>query len=289
MDKKVMAGIVTFNPEIERLEINIDVIMPQVSELLVVDNNSKNIKSIENLINRHKNIQIIQNKKNLGIARALNQIGEFANKKDYYAFLTLDQDSVADKELVKKLLLPLQSNEVGMTCPYINRKNDFVPNEALIKKSVAVTSGSMVKTKVWEEIGGFWEYLFIDEVDHEFCYQIKNKGYQIIQVNFVTINHIIGVPFEKTIMGHTFNPTNHSSFRRYYIVRNDIIIKHLYPNEKEPFPDRYLMIFRMAVSILLCEKKKREKIFAMLKGIHDAISWILVNGKTIERRREHLC
>lgn len=38
---KYLAGIVTFNPNIERLDQNIRAIYPQVSHIYIVDNGSK--------------------------------------------------------------------------------------------------------------------------------------------------------------------------------------------------------------------------------------------------------
>ena len=44
------AGIVTFNPDIGRLKENIDAILPQVSELVIVDNGSANVDEVCNMI-----------------------------------------------------------------------------------------------------------------------------------------------------------------------------------------------------------------------------------------------
>lgn len=44
-----IAGIVLFNPEIDRLVDNIEAIYKQVDKLLLVDNDSKNIEDVEKL------------------------------------------------------------------------------------------------------------------------------------------------------------------------------------------------------------------------------------------------
>ena len=266
-----------------RLDLNLQFISKQVERVLIVDNGSKNINDITAL-KKYDNLKIICNKENKGIAAALNQIGDVALSNGDEFFVTFDQDSIADSNLVQELLSAFESDRTGMTCPYIDRKHDFVADNRKKKVKTAITSGSMVKTSVWKEIGGFWEYLFIDEVDHEFCYQIYKKGYTIVQTNSVSIDHIIGQPFSKTILGHHFTPTNHSAFRRYYIARNDLIIQHLYPNEKEPFEHRYIMLFRTGVSIIFCEKQKTKKILAMINGIKDAIIWNCKNKEIDERR-----
>ena len=51
MDKGVYAGIVTYNPKIERLIENINSIYPQVDKVIVYDNGSENIEDIKLLKN----------------------------------------------------------------------------------------------------------------------------------------------------------------------------------------------------------------------------------------------
>ncbi|MBM6810022.1 glycosyltransferase family 2 protein [Faecalitalea cylindroides] len=283
-NEAVLAGIVTYNPDIERLKLNLDAIYNQVSEVTIIDNGSCNTDEIVALTQKYNNIYIVCNKRNKGIAAALNQIGDIAveRKKDY--FLTLDQDSIADDSLIAELYSVFSDIVVGVSCPYINRKNDFIASSGRKKVKVAITSGAMIRTSVWREIGGFWEYLFIDEVDHEFCYQVRRKGYSIFQINTVAINHIIGKPFSKRVLGHQFNPTNHSPFRRYYIARNDVIMQHLFPDEKEPFSNRYQMLLRIVISILLCEEDKFSKIGAIFRGVKDAVAWNIQNKEISERR-----
>ena len=46
---KVLAGIVLYNPDLERLSENVSAIIPQVDILLLVDNKSNNINEIISL------------------------------------------------------------------------------------------------------------------------------------------------------------------------------------------------------------------------------------------------
>jgi len=284
MSNTVLAGIVLYNPDIERLKMNLKAVSGQVSEILLVNNGSENTEQIQKLIQEKNNIYLLDNKKNIGIAAALNEIGDYALQKNIDMFLTLDQDSVICENMVSVLSRILEDEKVGVSCPYIDRKHNFTSENKVYEVETAITSGSLVKTSVWKLIGGFWEYLFIDEVDHEFCYQVRQKGYKIMQTREVSVDHIIGVPFTKTILGHTFHPTNHSPFRRYYIARNDLIMAHLYPKEKSPFPHRKILLFRIAVSILFCESQKSQKLKAIFKGIKDATKWNYKNKNIKERR-----
>lgn len=284
MNEKTVAGIVTFNPDIKRLKENLDNVFNQVEKVIIIDNASENINEIKELKSSYLALEIVQNRKNDGIASALNQIGDFAKNNGYGFFLTLDQDSVPNNELIIELKRCFTDESVGMACPYINRYDDYLFEDKIREAHSCITSGCLVSTKAWDSVGGFWEYLFIDEVDHEFCYHLRANGFRILQTSRTWINHIIGEPSEKRVLGHAFHPTNHSAFRRYYITRNCVLMKLLYPKEIEPFPHRYTMLLRIFVSTLFCEEDKLKKIRAMTRGVKDALLWYKLNGKILMRR-----
>lgn len=283
MDKYFLAGIVTFNPYIPNLTRNIQLLKRQgITDIFIVDNGSDNINEIETTLSDECYIQ--KNNSNMGIAHALNQIGKKAEQDLYTYFFTFDQDSIVSEtfiEKTKEVIASYSQSDIGMICPYINRHNDFIPKSEIEYINCAITSGSLVSTYAWKTINGFWEYLFIDEVDHEFCYRLRRKGFKIIFNQNCCIQHVIGNPDKNSriILGHKFHPTNHSPFRRYYMTRNSILMLYLYPEEKEPFPHRIQMILRIFVSITVCEEEKLRKYKAIAKGIRDACYWILKKGK----------
>ena len=57
----ICAGIVLYNPDIDKLTNNINSIINQVSVVLLQDNGSSNIKEIEELIKQWENVKIIHN------------------------------------------------------------------------------------------------------------------------------------------------------------------------------------------------------------------------------------
>lgn len=275
--KEVLAGIVTYNPDVKVLIQNILCLYKQNTKILVVDNGSSNYREIMAASINYQ-VELILNGRNFGIAAALNTIGEYAFNNNYKWFLTLDQDTIVSENLVNTLLdLSTEHERTGIVAPYINRKGDYVSSYATKKVPVVITSGSLTNTNVWKKIGGFWEFLFIDEVDHDYCYRLNKNGYSIFQTDRVKVDHRIGNQSTKKILFHTFHPTNHSAFRRYFETRNSIIMAHLYPDEKEPFHHRYFMIIRIFISVLCCESDKKNKIRSMLKGINDANKWLINN------------
>jgi rhamnosyltransferase len=87
-----------------------------------------------------------------------------------------------------------------------------------------ITSGNIINLRIWKRIGEFNEQLFIDEVDHEFCYRLRNQGYNIIQIHTCRMYHSLGIN-KRTLFSHH---CQHEGIRLYYIMRNLQFIKKQY-------------------------------------------------------------
>ncbi|MFR2769323.1 MAG: glycosyltransferase [Thomasclavelia sp.] len=70
---------------------NINAIYNQVDNVIIVDNNSKNIAEIEQIVLNYLHICLIKSKCNEGIATALNKMMKKAKELHYTWCLTLDQ------------------------------------------------------------------------------------------------------------------------------------------------------------------------------------------------------
>lgn len=97
---RIYAGIVSYNPDLLRLKENISSIQQQVP-VIVFDNGSRNIIAIQKLISDFSEVQLIRSKKNIGIAAALNQLMQWGYENKFDWMLSLDQDSVCEKNFVK--------------------------------------------------------------------------------------------------------------------------------------------------------------------------------------------
>lgn len=86
----IVAGIVTYNPNIDLLKIGLGSLIKQNISIYIVDNHSVNIDEIRILIS-DKEIKLVENKSNLGIACALNQLMRIAEKDGFKWMITLDQ------------------------------------------------------------------------------------------------------------------------------------------------------------------------------------------------------
>ena len=271
-----LAGIVTYNPEIDRLRLNMDALLRNgIKRIVLIDNGSKNADEISAFLENYPEAYIIKNRKNEGVAHALNQIFQEAYDSGCYEWvLTLDQDSVIDDNMLEVYEEYAQNDDVvSLTTPQRDRnfelnRNPDTDKTQYIKR--CITSGNLVRISVWKEVGGFDDRLFIDSVDHEFCYRLREHGYQILQINTPLILHEVGKATLVNFLGKPRLLLNHSAFRKYYLIRNRAYLLKTFPLAWEC--DDYLNIVKFIIKTVLLEKEDRwGKLRSMVKGYHDGL------------------
>ena len=266
---KVLAGIVLYNPEIGRLQENIDAIYQQVDSVLLIENGSSNTDYRKQL-KKYDNLLYIDNHASKGIAYALNQICGYAYTHDYEWALTLDQDSVATPGMVETYK-GLVNDNIGIIGCYIEDRNYKEPNQERYEGTFGVpcviTSASFTNVKAWKDCGGFDNEMFIDFVDTDICYSMRKAGYKIMITFHTKLIHEVGI---KTTIKYIplikrLQVENHNSIRKYYRERNLIYITRKHK-------DFYMKIaFRILIkdiaAVVLYEHNKLPKLWAMAKGL----------------------
>lgn len=307
---KICAGIVLYNPDIQRLKYNITNILPQVEVVYLVDNASNNIEEIEKLIKNINSfdIHLITNEKNLGIATALNQLCRIALFNKYDWILTLDQDTICPDGMIQEMTLYTSDEKIGIICPSVyyqggnGKRNTIKKNRntadyyklkgGIQKKYISedityvyacMTSASLTNVKMWNEIGGFRDDYFIDFVDNEFCMRMAINGYRILRVNRYHINHQLGETKEKQIFGiFKFTSYSHVPWRFYYMVRNNRAFIKEYGCYL-PIIKEYIKLWNIIFYGIIHSDKKLCTLKYMVKGYKDAGKGI--NGKLLDEGR----
>lgn len=277
---KVAAIIVSYNPD-SNLFDSINLLLNQVEKVIIVDNGSKEkyVKYIKS-INEDK-IEIILNKENLGIATALNIGVRKVLENGYEWILTMDQDSKASPDMVKKMfnvynsinreerkdILSIFPNFVDERIQSIEENSNMNSYEYV---DADITSGNLLRKEVFEKVGFFDDSLFIDLVDTDFCMRLNEKGIKMIKIRDAVLYHSLGE--SKTIKGilGSFNTSNHSALRRYYMTRNRFYIWEKYKGLNSFTLNRDKKLFKKEfVKIILGEKDKVNKIKMVLRGYKD--------------------
>jgi len=268
-----IAGIVLFNPDLERLRENIEAIAGQVSSVICVDNGSDNIEKIMELLSKYNNVSLEQNSKNLGIACALNQILKYAQIRGSKWVLTLDQDSVADKNLISVYDKYIELPNIGMFTPIIKDRNNpqlVKLDKEYVEIPECITSGCLTNVEAMYEIGGFDEKMFIDFVDFDACHSLTERGYRIIRINYCGLLHEVGKTKSAKFLGMNVEIYNHSAFRKYYIIRNGLYFIYKHKNSLNPVKE-YFRLMKYFLLVIIYESNKKEKIKSMCKGFCDGI------------------
>lgn len=183
--EEVCCGIVTYNPQLERLSDCITSVSNQVYEIIIFDNGSRNIDDIKNEVLQYKNVKIVSNEVNLGIATALSRIMNYAYEHDYDWVISLDQDSVLKEGTVRKYLeYSRQLQHVGMLTCLIKDRN-FIDEKyenqqsPVVEVEYCITSGAFTSVEAYMSTPGYDESFFIDYVDFDLCYSLKERKYKI--------------------------------------------------------------------------------------------------------------
>lgn len=293
---RIIAGIVLYNPNLDRLKDVIYSIANEVEEICIFDNNSFSFSNINTLINGLNvpcKIKILSGNKNFGIGYALNRIFEYASNEGYDWVLTLDHDTICPANIISEYCKMLNLQNVGMICPSVIDKeivtNKWKSNNRIEVELVdrCIQSGALVSVSAWMDVNGFDEWMFIDFVDFDFCTRLKINNYNIYRCNNVTIDHQLGNR-EETRLAPLFRrlykltgirALNYFTYRNvfsqtrvFYSTRNNYVYIQKYSNyldvnkEKRDFFDR---CFRR----ILRGKNKLMIIKATINGIKAAREW----------------
>ncbi len=274
---KLAAVVVLYNPD-DKIFENIKSYIDYVDVVYAVDNSCVNHSEKLN----NEKIVYLPNNKNLGIAYALNRGAKHAIDDGYDWLLTMDQDSSFSDDGVEKMkdfLVQCKQTEncqypyekIGLITPFHRMiTNQDEKLEQIDSPAVVMTSGNIINLKAYSQIGGFKDWMFIDAVDFDYCLNLRDHGYDIWRLPQVELKHNLGDVVFKKFRGKTYCGSNHSPMRRYYIVRN----RHYFCDMYEDRHPDYCYAERRCTKnevkgILICEKQKLKKLWAMFRGYID--------------------
>lgn len=226
----IAAIVITYLPGLE-VSRNILSYLDQVDHLYITDNSLPKHSFPQELL-EHPKITVIRDGGNEGIAVRLNQVAAMALRDGYGWLLTMDQDSYFDTDNIQSYFDYVaeypQAAEVAMFGVETVQKPALIAdlNEPVDR---LITSGSLVNLTLYNKIGPFDEQLFIDEVDHEYCYRAAIRGYHIIQFTHIFLEHQLGESVEvRTVKGYHKRTSFHAPVRLYYMVRNFLYVRARY-------------------------------------------------------------
>lgn len=279
----VCAVVVTYN--IGRLAGRcIASIREQVGEVVIVDNGSGHGTQEEldklALLSR---VKIIRNSRNEGIARAMNQGIRRAIAHGYEWVLTLDHDSEATPGMVARLLrayadLPgSEAAQLGIlgANPFDRNGKFFIygvdPGSATDPLEVTnlVSSGSLIRSRVFKTVGFFDEGLFIYYVDDDFCIRVRRAGLKILLCSEAVLLHSEGLRIAKKLFGSRRQYVSYGKEAHYFLCRNGIHMLRRYRGARSLCHHIRGRIGWDFLRVLIYDQQKAQKVFYRLRGLWD--------------------
>ena len=240
----VCAIIVTYYPDLEKLDVLLSALAEQTSAIIIVDNHSK--RELQVYVNAHwESVLLLPLQRNVGVAAAQNRGIEAAIDRGYEYVLLMDQDSVPSQHMVSILheahnsLRRSGRNVSGVGPAYINPISEKEPHffvsgifgykrlwcsqhspERYLRLECLISSGSLLETSAIQRIGYMEEGLFIDHVDTEWFLRAKSLGYDAYGICAASMEHTLGAAAKKYWFFGFHSTIIHPPFRYYFMFRN---------------------------------------------------------------------
>ncbi|CZZ41881.1 glycosyltransferase family 2 protein [Enterobacter hormaechei] len=281
---KVYSLITTYQPELSSLKALVKNLSKQTNYIVIANNSNFDI-SVEEL-EIESPVHIINFGKNLGIAEAQSRGMKWAFDNGADFILQMDQDSTPHEDMVQQLMqCYLEMCEQGYNPGLVGVQDyDKVTgeiNKARVKKGTAIndsyydvdstlSSGSLIPRKAWETVGGMRDDLFIDAVDHEYCWRLRYAGFKIIRNKNALLAHRLGDGRFKIL--NLVSVGMPSPFRHYYATRNIFLLlkeKHV------PLFWKLSSLIKLAGKIIcypIFLPKGKQRLGYFLKGIKDGLT-----------------
>jgi rhamnosyltransferase len=254
----------------------------QLEAVVVIDNGS-DANSLELLrdLELKKIIFLIELGANYGVGYALNRGISYAKSQLATSILTMDQDSIADENMVSTMLNFKKESfrsDIVATSPYLLLSGVKKINQKMLETSkvdFAITSGNLLPISIFDNIGFFDENLFIDGVDFDFCYRLKLKGIKLYKVSGAVLHHNLGEIVSFKLPFYSFDITIHGPTRRYYLFRNHLyLISRYFMQLPIPLIKKSAYEFLLLTQILLFEKSKINNIKMIYLGAVDFLKGV---------------
>lgn len=185
--------VVLYNPTEDEIK-NINTYLNDIDYGVIIDNSSADNKEwIFSIINDVDKIRYYSERKNLGLCKGFNIGIQFLKKKGCEWALLFDADSKLGNNIVsiyKKAIKKFNENDIALFCPvHVFDRSKAQPYAGYKEVTWSMTSGWLVNIDIFCKLGGFFEELFVDGLDMDYCFKLHENGYKVIECGEVFINH----------------------------------------------------------------------------------------------------
>lgn len=286
------AVIVTWQPELDNLLQLIVQLQAQDCPVIVIDNGSDNAAEISQVLGSltESTVTLECWPQNKGLAEALNTGLLQVRARGFRFALLFDQDShigpgfcAAMRQaweraetlpapvaaIGPRLINPDSGRKTPFKCFRLMYRNDAPVAPSLFETDFLISSGSMISISALSDIGLMKGSYFIDNIDLEWCFRARSKGFLLCGTDLASLLHSIGKRSENPLVKSGLM-VSHSPQRMYFSTRNRL---HLRRQSYAPLDWRLRDFCRMYLKIaylLIFSSERRQYLDNFRRGYADS-------------------
>lgn len=247
---------------------NINHYCNDVDVMIVLDNSKKsNIDLVGKVLDLRNERNIYKHfESNIGLCAALNIGMDIASSMGCEWALLMDDDSGLESDIISvydDYILNNNVSDIAILAPvHLFERSSASEYKGNVQRKWVMTSGCYYNIKKFIELNGFFEELFVDCLDLDYCYKARERGYKILECGQALVNHHPAVTKSVMLFGvKLFSYGMDSSWRYYLQSRNLVwlILRHRH------FEDVIRLAWKYFKVIFLFENKM-EYLKGMKKG-----------------------
>lgn len=286
--RSVCGVLVTYHPDAATVRVAVHAVRPQVDALVVVDNATPDIRATL----AGCDVVLLDQPRNVGLAAAQNIGIAWARAQGHTHVLILDHDSVPAPDMVDRLAAAesqlLTGERVGAVGPVFSDPREDRPapfvrvafprstkiwcdgSTPYVACDFLISSGTLVRLDVLDDVGGMDEGLFIDNVDMEWSFRARGKGYRLFGVCDAAMRHELG-DARQPVLGGRAEVVRHGPQRLYFIMRNRVeLYRRAYTPRVWIAQDVIRIPFKFAIFAVLVGPRARNVRY-MVRGLLDGL------------------
>jgi rhamnosyltransferase len=283
MSTSILAGIVTYQPNIPHLVKTVEQLQVFATSLVIIDNGSSAVlvRDLHHLQAKYPTVHFIFGT-NRGVGAAHNDLVRLAIDGGCDQVLLLDQDTSIDVDFLESIktrldwIISVDSSAVAVGPLLFDdaTKNTLIravdSRESRDRRVVFLpASGMLALVSAFISHGLFREDYFIDHVDREWGERLSRSGSSLYCATDIPVHHELGDALPN---GKRPSWPYHSHPRRdYYLIRNHFLTCRDLEYRPGSMMLELARITHWAMLTLIRSPRRHERAYWMARGLADAM------------------
>lgn len=187
------AVVVLYNPTKEEIQ-NINCYKNNVDYIVIIDNSDANNKEmVDKIVHLTSNTLYYSENTNLGLAKGFNIGVNLLINQGCEWVLLFDADSQIESDIItiyNSAIEKYKNNSVAVFSPvHVFDRSKRKPYPGYKSVNWSMTSGCLYNCEIFKKQQGFFEKLFVDGLDMDYCLRSHENGYEVIECGEAVLKH----------------------------------------------------------------------------------------------------